>query len=62
MSILGGYLVVGVDDSGAPLGVAAGQTALFDEATLSAFECAPCIGGRRLLQRPPDGWLNCWPR
>lgn len=38
--------------------MAAGQTALFDEATLSAFECAPCIGGRRLLQRPRDGWLK----
>lgn len=36
MSILGGYLVVGADDSGAPIGLPVGQAALFDQATLSA--------------------------
>jgi hypothetical protein len=36
MSILGGYLVVGADDSGEPLGLPATQPGLFDEATLSA--------------------------
>lgn len=36
MSILGGYLVVGADDSGGVTGLPAGQAALFDQATLSA--------------------------
>ncbi len=36
MGILGGYLVVGADDSGGVTGLPAGQAALFDQATLSA--------------------------
>lgn len=36
MSILGGYLVVGVDDSGRAVGLQDGQASLFDQATLSA--------------------------
>jgi hypothetical protein len=36
MGILGGYLVVGADDSGGVTGLAAGQATLFDQATLSA--------------------------
>ncbi len=36
MSIRGGYLVVGADGNGAPVGLPGGQPPLFDEATLSA--------------------------
>jgi hypothetical protein len=36
MSILGGYLVVGADDRGAPVGLPPGRSALFDEAALSS--------------------------
>ncbi len=36
MSILGGYLVVGADDSGTAVGLPGGQAPLFDQATLSA--------------------------
>lgn len=36
MSILGGYLVVGADDSGNATGLPDGQASLFDQATLSA--------------------------
>lgn len=36
MGILGGYLVVGADDSGTPTGLPAGQAPHFDEATLAA--------------------------
>lgn len=36
MGILGGYLVVGADDTGTSTGLPAGQAGLFDEATLAA--------------------------
>lgn len=36
MSILGGYLVIGADDSGNSVGLPDGQASLYDQATLSA--------------------------